>query len=137
MPSPFLVPIITALVQGLPQTISTAIGGTSNAVSTLQSLIVQLETSADNPAMAAQFAHDITVAASGMPMVQVLALKIWQMTQNPATYNPMLVMADCQAMLGQLANQNSGFLGGLAGIFGGMTQTTTWNLPGAATTAGT
>ncbi len=120
-----------SLTSALPSTISNALNSTSQSSSQVQSVIMQLESVADQPAMAAQFAHDLSVIAIGMPFIQASAVQIWQATQNPATYNAMMVMAKCQMMLSNLAQQSSGFLGGLAGL---LPTGTTISTPATTTT---
>ena len=131
MSSSVLTAFLTALAPALPSTISSALGSTSQNTAQVQSLIMQLESVADQPVLAAQFAHDLSVSAIGMPFVQAAAVQVWQATQNPATYNALLVMSKCQMMLSNLTQQNSSLFSGLAGL---LPTGTTISTPATTTT---
>ncbi len=126
-----LTAFLTALAPALPATISSALGSTNQSTSQVQSLINQLESVADQPTLAAQFAHDLSVIAVGQPFIQAAAIQIWQATQTPAAYNAMMTMSKCQMMLSNLAQQQSGLFSGLASL---LPSGTTISTPASTTT---
>jgi hypothetical protein len=117
--------LLNSLASSLPAALSNVLSTSGQASAQIEQYVAQIEGAIDNPAMVALFAHDIMSTPSVPPAAAFIAAKIMTLSQNPATYNPTLVMSLCQAILSTMAQQNSSILGGLAGFAGTLTGTTT------------